>query len=246
MDNTYGKLTNSNNKLLIPEDMLYQNKKFKNKTNTLLNRDKVNQTLNDNFNTINNNINNDNDNEENLINTDSTIDTSKTKYIYKRKLKLSKNKINFYKPKKCFLKNYSTVQNDMKTQNNQKNIKGNFSSSNFIKMKMIRINTCLSLDKKNINNINKMLKTNNNFYKKKKKFEQDNKMFNTSYGFYKKKNLNNKEENGMEDENIKNDINIENLIKEEEKLNSLINSINNKIDVNISNDCLELINYFNN
>ena len=246
MDNTYGKLTNSNNKSLIPEDMLYKNKKFNNRINILLNRDKMNQTLNDNFNTINNNINNDNDNEENLINTDSTIDTSKTKYIYKKKINLSKNKINFYRPKKCFLKNYSTVQNDMKMEKNQKNIKGNLSSSNFIKMKMIRINTCLSLDKKNLNNKNKMLKTTNNFYKKKKKIELDNKMSNTSYGFYKKKNLNNKEENSIEDANIKNDINIENIIKFEEKLNNLINSINNKIDINISNDCLDLINYFNN
>jgi hypothetical protein len=168
MDSTYSKLINKNNKSLIPEDMLYKNKRFKNRINTFLKMDKMNQTLNDNFSTFNNNINNDNDNEEYLINTDSTIDTSKTKYIYKKKLNLSKNKINFYRPKKCFLKNYSTTQNDIKVDNNQKNIKGNLSSSNFIKMKMIRINTCLSVDKNNLNYINKMLKTCNNFYKKRK------------------------------------------------------------------------------
>ena len=245
MESSYSKLINKNNKSLIPEDMLYKNKRFKNRINTFLKIDKMNQTLNDNFSTFNNNINNDNDNEEYLINTDSTIDTSKTKYIYKKKLNLSKNKINFYRPKKCFLKNYSTTQNDIKMDNNQKNIKGNLSSSNFIKMKMIRINTCLSVDKNNLNYINKMLKTCNNFYKKKKNIEQENKMSNTGYNFYKKKNLKNKEENGLEDLNIKNDINLEDLIKFEEKLNNLINSINNKIDINISNDCLELINFFN-
>ena len=102
MDNTYGKFANRNNKSLKPEDMLYKNKRFKNRTNTFLKIDKMSQTLNDNYNTFNNKINNVNENEENLINSDSTIDISKTKYIYKKKIKFIKNK--FLSTKKMLFK----------------------------------------------------------------------------------------------------------------------------------------------
>ena len=202
---------NNNYKTLITEKILFKNNIYNKNNNAFINIDKINQTTIDTF--------NDNDNEENLINTDSTLDTAKiTKYIYKKKLTLSKNKINFYKPKKCFLKNFPSMKK------NQKNNIKNF-----------------SLDKPINNNLSRMLKTSNNFYKKKNNLEFQNKMFNTSDNFYKK----NKKEN-KENVNIGNSINIDDLIKFDEKINNLINSINNKICINISNECLELINYFYN
>jgi hypothetical protein len=85
-----------------------------------------------------------------------------------------------------------------------------------------------------------MVKSSNNFYKKKNKVEFENKMFNTSDNFYKK---NNKVKN-TEYINNGNKINIDVLIKFNEKINNLIASIKNKIDINISHECLELINFF--
>ena len=202
--------TNTNKyKTTKTKNMLYENKINGNINNTFIKMNKINQITNDNF--------NDNDNEENLINTDSTIDTSKaTKYIYKKKLNFSKNKVNFYRPKKGFQKNSPSMQKSI--HNNIKN---------------------LSLDKSKKNNTFRFLKTSNNFYKKKNNLELENKMFNTSENFYKKKDCENKD-----DLNKENEINESHLIKFNEKLNNLINSINNKIDINISNECLELINYF--
>ena len=202
--------TNTNKyKTTKTKNMLYENKINSNINNTFIKMNKINQITNDNF--------NDNDNEENLINTDSTIDTSKaTKYIYKKKLNFSKNKVNFYRPKKGLKKNSPSMQKNI--HNNIKN---------------------LSLDKPKKNNTFRFLKTSNNFYKKKNNLELENKMFNTSENFYKKKDCENKD-----DLNKENEINESHLIKFNEKLNNLINSINNKIDINISNECLELINYF--
>ena len=89
-----------------------------------------------------------------------------------------------------------------------------------------------------------MLKTSNNFYKKKIILETDNSMMaKTSNNFYKEKK--NKEESEFINNNINNDnIFLKDLIIYEEKLNNLINSINNKVDINISKECLESINYF--
>ena len=126
--------TNTNKyKTTKTKNMLYENKINGNINNTFIKMNKINQITNDNF--------NDNDNEENLINTDSTIDTSKaTKYIYKKKLNFSKNKVNFYRPKKGLKKNSPSMQKNI--HNNIKN---------------------LSLDKPKKNNTFRFLKTNNNF-----------------------------------------------------------------------------------
>ena len=207
----FGDISTNTNKYKTTKikKMLYENKINSNINNTFIKMNKINQITNDNF--------NDNDNEENLINTDSTIDTSKaTKYIYKKKLNFSKNKVNFYRPKKGLKKNSPSMQKSI--HNNIKN---------------------LSLDKPKKNNTFRFLKTSNNFYKKKNNLELENKMFNTNENFYKKKDSENKDYLNKE-----NEINESHLIKFNEKLNNLINSINNKIDINISNECLELINYF--
>ena len=219
-------------KTIITEDIIYKKAIINNKdiNDTFIKNDKISQTINE-----------DNDNEENLINTDSTLDTAKVKYIYKKKLNYSKNKLNFTKPKHYIFKSNNIFRNNIninKTSNKIIPCSSSSSTKNSVKIK--KINSNFNLD----NSLNIMLKTSSNFYKKKSNIETDNnKMSKTSNNFYKNNNI--KEEKKTEIINNNNDNNIiENLIKFEEKLNNLINSINNKIHINISNDCLELINYF--
>ena len=220
-------------KTIITEDIIYKKAIINNKdiNDTFLKNDKISQTINE-----------DNDNEENLINTDSTLDTAKVKYIYKKKLNYSKNKLNFTKPKHYIFKSNNIFRNNIninKTSNKIIPCSSSSSTKNSVKIK--KINSNFNLD----NSLNKMLKTSSNFYKKKSNIETDNnKMSKTSNNFYKNNNI--KEEKKTEIINNNNDNNniIENLIKFEEKLNNLINTINNKIHINISNDCLKLINYF--
>ena len=193
--------------------------------NNIIKMEKTNQTITD----------NDNDNDENLINTDSTIDTTKTKYIYKKKITFSKNKIKFFKPKKKLEENIITKKKGEK-------ISSNFSSSSKNLINIQKLNSNFNFDKTISKNKNIMIKTSNNFYKKKNRADTVNKMSKTSNGFY-EKNKNIKREEKI----INNDININNIdnfIKFDSKMNNLINSINNKIDINISNECLDLINFF--
>ena len=80
MENTDNELSINDFKTINIENILYK-KTFLIKNNididnNIIKMEKKNQTITD----------NDNDNEENLINTDSTIDTTKTKYIYKKKI----------------------------------------------------------------------------------------------------------------------------------------------------------------
>ena len=225
-------------KEIITEDLIYKKAIINNKdiNDTHLKYDIINQTVND----------NDNDNEENLINTDSTLDTDKVKYIYKKKLNFSNNKIHFSKSKYYCFKKYYTIKNNIKNHHNESN-KIIRTKHNADKIK--KINSNFNLD----NSIDKMLKTSDNFYKKKIIFETDNNlMAKTSSNFY--KGNKNKEESELKNNiinNVNNNINnnnydniLKDLIKFEEKLNNLINSINNKVDINISKECLESINYF--
>ena len=191
-------------------------------------------------------IDNDNDNEENLINTDSTIDTTKTKYIYRKKITMAKNKINFYKPKNKLKENILATQKAGKFKIQNKNFNQNdlsfFPSFSKNLLHINKINSNNNIDKSVSNNENQMIRTSNNFYKKKNNVYIENRMSKTSNGFYKKYG---KEKEG--EKIINKDLNINNindLINFETKLNNLINSINNKIDINISYECLELINYF--
>ena len=215
-------------KEIITEDIIYKKAIINNKDNNdnHLKNDIINQTVND----------NDNDNDENLINTDSTLDTAKVKYIYKKKLNFSNNKIHFSKSKYYCFKKFYTIKSGIKIHHNESN---KTPSTQFLG-KIKKINSNLILDNNNI----KMLKTSNNFYKKKIILETDNSMMaKTSNNFYKEKK--NKEESEFINNNINNDnIFLKDLIIYEEKLNNLINSINNKVDINISKECLESINYF--
>ena len=99
-------------KTIITEDIIYKKAIINNKdiNDTFLKNDKISQTINE-----------DNDNEENLINTDSTLDTAKVKYIYKKKLNFSNNKIHFSKSKYyCFNKFY-TIKSGIKIHHNESN-----------------------------------------------------------------------------------------------------------------------------
>ena len=91
-------------KTIITEDIIYKKAIINNKdiNDTFLKNDKISQTINE-----------DNDNEENLINTDSTLDTAKVKYIYKKKLNYSKNKLNFTKPKHYIFKSNNIFRNNI-------------------------------------------------------------------------------------------------------------------------------------
>ena len=220
-------------KTIITEDIIYKKAIINNKdiNDTFLKNDKIRQTINE-----------DNDNEENLINTHSTLDTAKVKYIYKKKLNYSKNKLNFTKPKHYIFKSNNIFRNNIninKTSNKIIPCSSSSSTKNSVKIK--KINSNFNLD----NSLNIMLKTSSNFYKKKSNIETDNnKMSKTSNNFYNNNNIKEEKKPEIINNNNKDNSIIENLIKFEEKLNNLINTINNKIHINISNDCLKLINYF--
>ena len=215
-------------KEIITEDIIYKKAIINNKDNNdnHIKNDIINQTVND----------NDNDNDENLINTDSTLDTAKVKYIYKKKLNFSNNKIHFSKSKYYCFKKFKTIKSGIKIHHIESN---KMPSTKFLG-KIKKINSNLILENSN----NKMLKTSNNFYKKKIILETDNSMMaKTSNNFY-KENKNKEESEFINNININDNNILKDLIIFEEKLNNLINTINNKIHINISNDCLKLINYF--
>ena len=169
----------------------------------------------------------DNDNDDNLINSDSTQeDTTKAKYIYKKKLNLSKIRINHFKPKNHFYNNNNQTNIDTK-----KNFQHFVTTSNNLEfMTKNKIKSNLNYDNKIICvkiDINKMNNLNNN------------------------KNDNNESENKKEmmnkiikEKDINYDSNIKELLLFEDKFNYLINSINKKID--ISSGCLDLIENFYN
>ena len=225
------------------------------------------------INTINPTISDTNDNEENIINTDSTLDTDKTKYIYKKKLNFTKNRLNFHKTRKCTIKPSDDHHYRLKTEfysQAPKNETSHLSSSskNLMNINKIRKINNLNIDNCISYNINmsKCLKTSNNFYKRNKTIDAENKMNRTNSNFYKKRNNTIEEDNKKENitintnnnininninnsnSNINNNINIyiniEKLITFEEKFKNLINSINSKKNTNINNECLVLINYF--
>lgn len=170
----------------------------------------------------------DNDNDDNLINnSDSTQeDTTKAKYIYKKKLNRSRIIINHFKPKNHF---YSNI-NQMNLDTN-KNFRHFITTSNnleFITKNKIKSN--LNYDNKIISvkiDINKMNNSNDNIYEK----NDDNNN--------ERKNKKDKINKINKQKGINSDINIEELLLFEDKFSDLINSINKKKD--ISNKCSDLI-----
>ena len=174
----------------------------------------------------------DNDNDDNLMNSDSTQeDTTKAKYIYKKKLNRSIIIINHYKPKNHFYNSNNQINLDTK-----KNFKHFITTSNnleFINKNKIKSNLnydnkiiCVKID------INKINNSNDNIYEKEDYNNNENKN--------KKEKFNKKNKQ----KGINSDINVEELLLFENKFSDLINSINKKID--ISKECLDLIESFYN
>jgi Dullard-like phosphatase family protein len=232
------------------EHLSYKKKLFINNVNTELNY-YINSTVSP-F----NDYNTTNDNEENIINTDSTIDTDKTKYVYIKKRNFTKKRPNFIKTKKNNLmkKDCLAQTTAIKPKKDQKRKTARcFSSSKYMAMgsnkfkriKNVFLDNNISLFNTVIN-LNNYLKTSNNFFKRNRTIDSDEKMSmsNTSSDFHKR----NKTESIEETINSNNKINIyicmKKLITFEEKYKKLIQSINSKIKKNINNECLDLINYF--
>ena len=170
----------------------------------------------------------DNDNDDNLMNSDSTQeDTTKAKYIYKKKLNRSKIRINHFKPKNHFYN--SNNQTNLDAKKNFQHFITTTNNLEFITKNKIKSNLnydnkiiCVKID------INKMNNSNNNIYEKKDYNNNESKNKNEKIN-----KINNKQKD------INSDVNIEELLLFEDKFSDLINSINKKID--ISNDCLYLI-----
>ena len=181
----------------------------------------------------------DNENEDNLINTDSTQDTTKMKYIYKKKLNLSKIKNKYLKPKNLFLSNYNVITEEYLPKEKRKIRHFATSHKNFETIPQKRVKSNLENDNKIISiniDMNQIQQTSNDFYT-----NEDNNSIEKEEN--KKENINNDSDNSniinKNDKDICDDINIDELILFEEKYNNLIKSINKKLI--ISNECLELI-----
>lgn len=174
----------------------------------------------------------DNDNDENLINSDSTQeDTSKTKYIYIKKLNRSKIRINYFKQINNFYNNKNDSQANLDSKKNFQHFLTTSNNLDLITKNKIKSN--FKYDNKIISvkiDINKMNNSNDNdnIYEK-NEYSNNNEIEN-------KKEKNNKL---TKEKGINNDVNIEELLLFEDKFSDLINSINKKKD--ISNECLYLI-----
>ena len=197
-------------------------------------------------------LNDNNDNNRTVTSTtDSTIDNVKKHYVYKKNVIKQKNKI-------CI---YRNVKNTNEGNEIQKKIKNHLircsSSDNLISNQNV-------LENKNYPPIHPQNYNNNEINKNltKKILEKNNKNINKYFGrrhlslheqlkdklniINNIKNINNnKSENYQYEDGFKRDfINIEDLLLFDDKFNDVLNSIIERI--NISNECFELINFYNN
>ena len=194
----------------------------------------------------NNNILSDTDNNRTItMTTDSTIDNSTKHYVYRKNVIKQKSKICLYRNKK----NSNEVNN---IQNKFRNSLMRCSSSeNLIPNKNVLENTKFKIKVDRFNNDN-----NNNFTTKKflennyKNIKNNNKNFYngrryiTMHEPIKEKINDTNLDNYAYEYGFKKDIiNIEDLLLFDEKFNDVLKSINQK--VNISNECFELINFYN-
>ena len=192
-------------------------------------------------------INDNNDKNRTLTSTtDSTIENAKKNYVYKKNVIKQKNKICIYRnlknlnePNDKNLKNHLTrcsSSDNLKT--NQKSLQNN----NYLQNNQLKINNEVNsnvLSKKTFdkNNKNFILNKFNNGRRhisihEQIKSKNNNNINNTHFENY-----------DLEDGYKKDFINIEDLLLFEEKFNDVLNSINER--VNISNECFELINFYN-
>ena len=239
----------SKNIKIKPERLSYKKKLFINTFNT--------EHKNNNINTMissSNDFNTNNDNEENVINTESTLDTDKIKYVYKKKINFTKKKLNFYKTKKnTFVKmedRLTTIDTASNIHHKKRISHNSASSRNMNKYKknnnsILEKTHNISLFNSN-SRINNFLKTSDNFYKRYKTIDSEEKMSmsNTNSNFYINKKIETEEEITKNNNKINIYIYMKKLINFEEKFKKLIQSINSKITKNINNECLDLITFF--
>ena len=194
----------------------------------------------------NNNILSDTENNRTItMTTDSTIDNSQKHYVYRKNFVKQKNKICLYRN----IKNSNEVNH---IQNNFKNRLTRCSSSeSLIPNKNVLENTEFRIKVDRLNN-----DKNNNFSNKKILGNNCNNIQNINKHFYngrrhismhepskEKINDTNMENYTYEDGFKKDIINIDDLLLFDDKFNDVLKSINEK--VNISNECFELINFYN-
>ena len=194
----------------------------------------------------NNNILSDTENNRTItMTTDSTIDNSQKHYVYRKNFVKQKKKI-------CLYRNINNSNEVNDIQNNFKNRLTRCSSSeSLIPSKNVLENTEFKIKVDKFNN-----DKNNNCSNKKFFGNNYNNIKNNNKHFYngrrhisvhepsKEKNNDTNLENYAYELGFKKDIiNIEDLLLFDEKFNDVLKSINEK--VNISNECFELINFYN-
>ena len=193
-------------------------------------------------------MNDNNDNNRTVTSTtDSTIDNSKKHYIYRKNVIKQKNKICIYRNTKNFI-------DENNIQKNFKNHLTRCSSSENLKINQ----SVLENTEVHKNNLEKFNNEKNKNYLKKNIFEKNNncninKVNNNFYNGRRHISMNeasneivNKSNSGTyayEDGFKKDFINIEDLLLFDDKFNDVLKSINEKF--NISNECFELINFYN-
>jgi len=195
----------------------------------------------------NNNILSDTENNRTItMTTDSTIDNSQKHYIYRKNFPKQKNKI-------CLYRNIKNSNDDNDIQKNFKNRLSRCSSSeNLIPNKNVLENTEFRIKVDRFNNDNNNNFTNNQLYNYNcKNIKNNNKHF---YNGRRHISVHEPSKEKINDPNMgkyayeegfkKDIINIEDLLLFDEKFNDVLKSINEK--VNISNECFELINFYNN
>ena len=195
----------------------------------------------------NNNIMSDTENNRTItMTTDSTIDNSQKHYIYRKNFPKQKNKI-------CLYRNIKNSNDDNDIQKNFKNRLSRCSSSeNLIPNKNVLENTEFRIKVDRFNNDNNNNFTNNQLYNYNcKNIKNNNKHF---YNGRRHISVHEPSKEKINDPNMgkyayeegfkKDIINIEDLLLFDEKFKDVLKSINEK--VNISNECFELINFYNN
>ena len=194
-------------------------------------------------------LNDNNDNNRTVTSTtDSTIENAKKHYVYKKNVIKQKNKICVFRNLKC-LNDNNNFQNNFKGRMTRCSSSDNLKSNqNVLENTECRKNNIPKFNNEiNSNNITKNFFGKNNFNSNLKlNNEKRHISFHEPYKEKNKnKNINNvNSENYQYEDGFKKDfINIEDLLLFDEKFNDVLNSINERL--NISNECFELINYYN-
>ena len=187
-----------------------------------------------------------NDNNRTVTSTtDSTIENVKKNYVYKKNVIKQKNKICIYRNLKCLNEDNTSYQINFKNRMTRCS-----SSENLKSPQNVLENT--EYNKNNIPKCNNQINKNNinknyfgkNSFNNNLKLNKEKRHISFHEPFKEKNKNNNNNENYQYEDGFRKDfINIEDLLLFDEKFNDVLNSINERL--NISNECFELINYYN-